>query len=152
MKDNKRCPHCKETKPLSDFWLNRSTKDGYQNRCKICHAPSSNSTYIKMGARNRNLWVRYKLKKEDYDAILLGQDSKCAICKTDTAGKNPQGWNVDHDHKCCVGEKTCGNCIRGLLCPGCNTRLGILESASGRKWLENVRNYLIEHNSEVPEY
>jgi hypothetical protein len=32
-------------------------------------------------------------------------------------------FEVDHDHRCCSGEKTCGRCLRGLLCRTCNNTL-----------------------------
>lgn len=32
----KRCWRCKETKPVSEFYKNRSKKDGLQDRCKGC--------------------------------------------------------------------------------------------------------------------
>jgi hypothetical protein len=62
---------------------------------------------------------------EDYDRILEKQGGGCAIC-----GKVPSehGWErslaVDHDHACCPKDRSCGKCIRGLLCAGCNTGLG----------------------------
>lgn len=33
----KRCTLCNEEKALSDFPRNRSRKDGYEYRCKVCH-------------------------------------------------------------------------------------------------------------------
>jgi len=36
----KTCCHCKEIKPLSEFYKNRSTEDGYSGYCKVCHRKS----------------------------------------------------------------------------------------------------------------
>lgn len=33
----KRCPQCKQFKPISEFNKHRSNKDGLQSYCKICH-------------------------------------------------------------------------------------------------------------------
>jgi Recombination endonuclease VII len=45
---------------------------------------------------------------------------------------------IDHDHACCPNNKySCGKCVRGLLCLGCNTTLGLIE----RK-LETAQAYL----------
>ena len=33
---SKKCFHCQEIKPISEFGKNRSMKDGYQGNCNIC--------------------------------------------------------------------------------------------------------------------
>lgn len=52
------------------------------------------------------------------------QGGRCAnvACRKEL-GSGKRGFHVDHDHRCCSGgsnERTCGRCIRGLLCPACN--------------------------------
>lgn len=61
---------------------------------------------------------------EEYDELAEKQNGKCAICKQTPKTKL---LAVDHDHSCCPTNKTCGNCVRGLLCSSCNTALGVLE-------------------------
>jgi hypothetical protein len=68
---------------------------------------------------------RHNITSKQYFELLDRQDRKCAICEVtvDDFGKN---FHVDHDHSCCPGKYSCGECIRGLLCSNCNTAVGLL--------------------------
>lgn len=68
---------------------------------------------------------RYRLTQEDYDRMLDEQGGVCAVVGCErTNGK--KRLHVDHDHSCCPGEKSCGQCVRGLLCQNCNRAAGQL--------------------------
>jgi hypothetical protein len=61
--------------------------------------------------------------------MLAAQGYACAICRDPFEN---QRICADHDHGCCPKltdqtAKTCGRCIRGLLCVPCNTNLGWYE-------------------------
>ncbi|MGC5022596.1 endonuclease domain-containing protein [Micromonospora sp. DT47] len=53
----------------------------------------------------------------------------CGICqKANLRGAEAIPLYIDHDHLCCPDHhNTCGRCIRGMLCSGCNGWLGELE-------------------------
>jgi hypothetical protein len=93
---------------------NKQRKSNYdKDRHKRIYNPSKD--------RWKNILRKYKLTQEQYEAMLIEQNGECAICF-----KKPNRYylSVDHDHACCPGQKTCGNCIRGLLCQSCNSFLG----------------------------
>jgi transposase len=73
--------------------------------------------------RSYKLAAAYGLVAGEYEALLAQQGDVCAICKKPPQGRRP--LHVDHDHACCpTARKTCGRCVRGLLCNHCNRGLG----------------------------
>ena len=91
---------------------------------------------------------KYGITAEQYAERLREQGGVCAICRQPETSKYASGMTkalaVDHDHSCCVGQGSCGKCLRGLLCSNCNTALArmrddpnILRAAAG--YLESYR-------------
>lgn len=77
----------------------------------------------------------YHLRDDGYTYLLDTQGHKCPVCSSD----NPTC--VDHDHSCCKEPaKSCGKCIRGILCKGCNIGLGHMRDDVSL--LLNMINYL----------
>lgn len=71
---------------------------------------------------------RYGVTFDQYDELLARQGGGCAIC----GGTTPYGrgrFHVDHDHRCCPGQHSCGTCVRGLLCGRCNPGLGAFQDS-----------------------
>ncbi len=60
---------------------------------------------------------RYGLLPTQYEALLVAQEGRCAICRTDDPGPRYESLLVDH----CHGSNT----VRGLLCVRCNMGLGM---------------------------
>jgi hypothetical protein len=84
---------------------------------------------------------RYNLSALRYAEMLAEQSGVCAIC-----GKpEPKGrlLCVDHDHECCEGTKSCGFCVRALLCKKCNMLLGLCDESM--EVLRKVAKYLRKH-------
>ena len=76
------------------------------------------------GYRKQYLARQYGLTQEGFDALLLRQGGRCAICQTADPGRHGrksdiENWHVDHDHK--TGY------VRGLLCFACNVGIGHLK-------------------------
>ena len=80
--------------------------------------------------RDRELRVLYGITYDQYDALVRKQRGLCAVCKQPP--RNKYGLCVDHCHK--KGH------VRGLLCAGCNTALGVLER--DKKWMTAALKYL----------
>jgi hypothetical protein len=63
----------------------------------------------------------YKMTEAQFEELYQRQEGLCAICRRRVK------LVVDHDHGCCPNSKTCGRCVRGLLCDRCNTGLYLLD-------------------------
>ncbi len=68
--------------------------------------------------------LNYGMTPEEYDAHVLEQDGKCAICRVD-------GERLDVDHNHATGE------FRGLLCNPCNVRLGYFQKLGSSRYFES---------------
>jgi hypothetical protein len=83
--------------------------------------------------RKSSKFTRYGLAEVRFNQMLEDQGYACAICREPFTRQLPR---VDHDHNCCKVppngvSRSCGECVRGLLCVRCNTWLGWLEKYGG---------------------
>lgn len=77
-------------------------------------------------AVRKKIASRYGLSLASWYALLASQGNVCAVCKTPDPGR--KWWHTDHDHACCPGQlRSCGRCVRGILCTRCNMALGLLD-------------------------
>lgn len=90
--------------------------------------------------KDRNLRDTYNIILEQFNDLLAAQGTKCPICQSLEPGA--KGWTVDHDHGCCPGKRSCGKCVRGVLCGPCNLGIGSLKD--NPIFLQNAVNYLIK--------
>jgi hypothetical protein len=82
--------------------------------------------------RDGVLRSHYGITLAQYNEMFEKQKGLCAICEqpeTRTHKGKICNLSVDHDHKCCSGNKSCGNCVVGLLCSRCNTSIGLLNDS-----------------------
>jgi hypothetical protein len=141
------CPSCREAslehwsaceRPTSKYPSGRKgTKSGYlahiyakEPACTPCReghvaAQARARADDPVAALSGTLWSKYRLSVDAYKAMLAEQGGACAICGVDSpTDVRTSRFHVDHDHACCPGSKSCGRCVRGLLCHACNTALG----------------------------
>lgn len=71
----------------------------------------------------------YGLSQESHERQVECQKS-CAICGLlFDSSRSPYH---DHDHECCAGQRSCGKCLRSLLCRQCNWNVGKVEAHLGQ--------------------
>lgn len=122
---NRFCPDCREHFPEASFSRNGNTSDGLSVACRACQ-------------RARQLQRVYGMTRARYDSMMESQGGGCAVCGC----VNPNGRElaVDHDHGCCPGKGSCGQCVRGLLCSNCNMAVGLMMDSPQR--LVDAADYL----------
>lgn len=106
---NKQCRRCELWFPEAGYSINKARRDGISAYCRRCE-------------RDKQLIHHYGITLAQYETMLAAQGGGCAICRG--TGKSGRALYVDHDHACCPGERTCGQCVRSLLCGECNLGIG----------------------------
>lgn len=71
-----------------------------------------------------HFWTRYRITPERRQQLIDDQDGRCYLCGDALLLDEPRKVHVEHDHSCCPGSTTCGNCIRGIACDPCNRGIG----------------------------
>jgi Recombination endonuclease VII len=140
------CPKCEIEKPVDEF-------NGSYSYCRWCKAAYDKDyrpiRLKKPNTREKNyknyLKHNYKITLEYLINLWDNQEGKCPCCKKSLP--HPLDWDtpkwaiaIDHDHTCCDNNKSCGKCVRGLLCRDCNLMLG--HAKDKESTLANAIEYL----------
>lgn len=139
----KTCTRCGEYRTVEEFYVRSGRKLGYSSQCKHCAVKRvAEWREANPGKRSEQIiaW-KHKLTPEVFNLKMEEQGGVCAICKKPSDTR----LAVDHDHSCCPGNgKTCGNCLRGLLCRNCNVKLAFVEDTA---WLKSALHYLTTYSN-----
>jgi hypothetical protein len=92
-----------------------------------------NKPEYKAKKKIHSLRYNYGLSEAEYEAMLIQQDNKCKICRSE------QGLFVDHNHL--TGK------VRGLICRNCNTAIGMLKADNGTQLIESTLKYISEDSN-----
>ena len=104
---------------MRDYYHRVTKKDPAKLKAKLAHG-----TWVRRKAK-------YGITKPEYEAMVLNQKGRCAICKS----KVGDALRVDHDHD--TGK------VRALLCSNCNIAFGLFKE--NRDTLANALNYHEKH-------
>ena len=95
------CARCDTDKPTTAFRARPDRATKWQSWCRECEAE------YRAGRIATSTAKRYNISLEQYLDML---EAGCVICGT------KDRLMVDHDHDCCDGPGSCGQCVRGILC------------------------------------
>lgn len=111
------CFRCRTWKPIDLFSIDKSRRGGRSCSCKECTSDASTAS-------------RYGMSPKQLKEFRDSHSHQCGICKS------TEILYIDHDHK--TGKP------RGLLCPSCNSAIGLLGERKER--FAAAVEYLEKHN------
>lgn len=133
----KSCSTCKEVKALSQFGKNVFAKDNKRYQCNACrNITKRRYRSTAKGSRVKKLSTiksKYGLTEEAYLTMFETQNYRCAICPASVKPLSSRTSCVDH----CQATGR----VRGILCTGCTTGLGIFDADPNR--LMHAVTYLL---------
>ena len=128
----KTCCVCQISKPLIEFGIHSSRRDGRQTYCKVCAKSEQTRWYYQR---------KHGISLDERDYLLEQQNGKCAICGLEInfsvsgrGSKTGEDAVLDHCHE--------SKELRGVLCGHCNTGLGAFKDSPDT--LYNAIEYLIK--------
>lgn len=123
----------------------------YGESCAVCNIKADGTLQMLwnpvMGIMNcsncKSKMRKYRLSPEKLKEYLSVVN--CPLCDVVlTNDRSSTGRAIDHDHNCCShavshtgNQKTCGNCVRGVICSGCNTVEGMLPE-NPELWVKKI--------------
>lgn len=121
-KKHLQCPKCRANGKTCAACKSHPT---VANRTKCWRCLTADGTYAAQ-VRDRI----YNLPSGWFSQRMTEQEGRCIICgNTEHAINKKTGSTyplaVDHDRSCCQGDRSCGKCLRGLICRNCNVMLGM---------------------------
>lgn len=176
----KQCCRCKELgqgpKPLSEFNKNRTSRDGFQDKCRKHTREYSREWAKKNPERNRikglrfrknnpeasraiavrtSLKQKYGLSEIEYAGLFKKQHGKCAICslplvsQLDKTRVISKGQGHAPNNFARVDHCHATGQVRGLLCFSCNVGLGKFQD--DEKLFLKAVGYLRKHRNPIDE-
>ena len=132
--------HCNRHKSYLHRWgtLTRVCKSCGKNFTYSTKKENGNGMCLSCNEIRKRFGRNYEyhgLTAYQFYTIYLNQKGRCALC-----GYETEKLTIDHDHNCCHlnKNKSCGHCVRGLLCHICNLMIGWIE----KHFNFNVNEYL----------
>jgi len=152
------CSACKAERGLTDFYKDKSKRDGKSSSCKKC-VKARNKAWVKANPKKRKAhakkWANenrtrapreierdreykrhYGISLQEVEQMWAEQGGRCAICNVPEELAPKNRLHVDHEHS--TGT------VRALLCHHCNTGLGKFKDSP--ELLGKAITYLRTHN------
>lgn len=143
-----KCDDCKKRSgaALNAAWRSRNPDRAREHKRRYVQTPQGVAA---VQGYNREIarYKKYSVDRDWYLRTLAAQGGLCANagCRAAEPGGRFAVWHIDHDRACCPGSRSCGRCVRGLLCNGCNIAAGHLRDSLAR--IEGLAAYLRVHRA-----